>query len=738
MIFFATSAANQGDLIAQEARNAGSTDVRMTSSGVEFIGDLATGYRFCFQSRISSRLLMGLFIDEDIQSDDELYEATKSLEWENYITPDKTFKVSCTTQNCRWIQNNHYAALKVKDGICDRIKEKFNDERPNIEINDPDIGIHIHIEGDLVKWYIDFSGENLSMRGYRGEQTDALLKEHLAAALLYRTDWKKTLLDGTTAPLYDPFCGSGTIVVEAALMASDTDPGLLRKKPYAFQKLWNYDEKLFDEIKQEAIERRNKALKERNIQIFASDKSRFAIEVSKAAALKAGVMDLIEFSVTSFEDIETPPAERGYIVADPPYGERMKVEEIDKLYSSIGEELQNVFKGWKATILTGNSELLSNIDMKPERTNALWNGPILCQAAHYTVFTDEEREERIQKAKEKKEARLNAPLSEGAQMAFNRIKKNMAEIIPLMEKEGVTCYRLYDADMPEYNAAIDIYEGKWIVLSEYQAPDTIDPDKAEERLNELIYATERATEIDIENIYVKQRSKQKGNNQYKRLATSNHQYIARENGVKFLVNFADYLDTGVFLDHRPVRKMIQEMANGKRFLNLFCYTGTATLNAIKGGAISTDSVDASNTYLAWMEKNLELNGFSTTMGNFLYKSDAIDWLWDTYDRYDLIFCDPPTYSNSTDRRSFDVQRDHLRLLKAAMMHLAPGGTLIFSTNYTKFKFYEEVYDEYIVEDITEKTIGEDFKRNPKIHKCYLLKNKVRIKLNPNRKPRSRT
>ncbi len=735
MIFFATSAANQGDLIAQEAKQAGSDDVRLTSSGVEFSGDLAVGYRFCFQSRISSRLLLGLFIDDDIQNDEELYQATASLGWEEYLTPEKTFKVSCTTQNCRWILNNHYAALKVKDGICDRIKEKFEGERPNIEIENPDVGIHIHIEGDIVKWYLDFSGENLSMRGYRGEQTDALLKEHLAAALLYRTEWKKTLLDGNPAPLYDPFCGSGTIAIEAALMATDTDPGLLRKKPYAFQKLPNYDEALFETIKEESLKKREKALDERDIKIFASDKSRLAIEISKAAALKADVIDFINFSVTPFEEIEKAPVERGYIVADTPYGERMVVTEIDKLYASIGDTLQSVFKGWKATILTGNSELLSNIDLKPDRTNALWNGPILCQAAHYTVFTDEEREAMLQKAKEKKEARLNAPLSEGGQMAYNRLKKNLSELKPLMEKEGVTCYRIYDSDMPEYNAAIDIYEGKWIVLSEYQAPSFINPESAEKRLNELIYATERATGVDIENIHVKQRSQQKGNNQYRRLASSNHQYIVRENGIKCFVNFTDYLDTGIFLDHRPVRKLIQEMANGKRFLNLFCYTGTATLNAIKGGALSTDSVDTSNTYLSWLEQNLKLNDFSTTMANFLYKSDAIQWLWDTYDRYDLIFCDPPTFSNSTDRDTFDVLRDQLKLIRPAMMHLAPGGVMIFSTNYTRFKFYEEIYDEFIVEDITEKTIGEDFKRSPKIHKCYLLRNKVKIKLNPNRKPR---
>ena len=737
MIFFATSAANQGDLIVNEAREAGSEDVRQTASGVEFVGTLEVAYRFCYNSRISSRLLMGLFIDDDIETDVELSEATSQLEWESYLTPEKTFKVTCTAQNCRWINNSHYAALKVKDGICDRLKEKFNGERPNIEIEDPDLTVHVHINGNTVIWYADFSGENLSMRGYRGEQTEALLKEHLAAALLSRSEWKKTVNEGNPAALYDPFCGSGTVAVEAAMMAAEIAPGMIRKKPYPFEKLPNFDKEAYDRVKAEAEEKHQRALDERDISIYASDISRKAVEISKAAALKAGVYDLIAFSVADFNTLEKAPCEHGYIVTDPPYGERMAVKQIDLLYSNIGRTLQRAFKGWKATILTGSSELLANIDMKPERTNTLFNGPIQCQAAHYTIFTDEEKNALIERAKEKKAARLAAPLSEGAEMACNRLIKNIAAIKPKMEAEGVTCYRIYDADMPEYSAAIDIYEGKWIVLSEYAAPPTIDPAAAERRLNELVLATERATKIDIENIYVKERKRQEGSNQYTRLAANNHFYIAKENGVKFLVNFTDYLDTGIFLDHRPIRKMIQEMSAGKRFLNLFCYTGTATLNAIKGGAVSTVSVDASNTYLAWLEQNLRLNGFSTNIGNFLYRDDAIDWLWATYDRYDLIFCDPPTWSNSKDRHSFDVQRDQVRLIDAAAMHLAPNGTLIFSTNYTRFKLDERILEKYSVEDITDKTIGDDFERNQKIHKCYLIKKKVKVSLRKEVKYRPR-
>ena len=729
MIFFATSAANQGDLIAAEAKAAGCDSVRVTPSGVEMEGSLEFGYRFTFNTRISSRLLWGLYIDDDVQSDKELEEATQSLPWEEYITPEKTLKVTCTTQDCRYINNSHYAALKVKDGIVERIREKFDRERPNIEILNPDVTVHVHIERETVKWYIDFSGENLSMRGYRGEQTDALLKEHLAAALISRSEWKKSVDNGAPLPLLDPFCGSGTIAIEAALMATDTAPGLLRKTPYQFEKLPNFDEELFNKIVDEAEEKRRKAIDERDIAIYACDISRTAVEISKAAALKAGVYEFINFSTQDFTKMDKAPAEKGCIITDPPYGERMSVEDIDGLYRKTGETIQNVFKGWKATILTGNSDLLSNIDMKPERTNKLFNGGIECQAAHYSVFTDEEREEMMRKSKEKRDLRLSTPLSEGATFVYNRLIKNLKELKPLMEKEGVECYRIYDADMPEYAASIDFYMDKWIVVSEYKAPREIPEEDTKRRLDELILATERATGIDVENIYVKQRSKQKGNDQYTKLANNNRMMLAKENGVRFLVNFTDYLDTGVFLDHRPVRKLIQEMAKDKRFLNLFCYTGTATLNAIKGGALSTVSVDTSATYLRWFEENLKLNGYSSTMGNYLYQEDVMDYLWDTYDRYDLIFCDPPTFSNSKSRRnSFDVQRDHKALIKAAAMHLSPGGTLIFSNNLRRFRLDDEILSDYVVEDITEKTIGDDFKRDMNIHHCFLIKNKVKIKI----------
>ncbi|MFA5569888.1 MAG: bifunctional 23S rRNA (guanine(2069)-N(7))-methyltransferase RlmK/23S rRNA (guanine(2445)-N(2))-methyltransferase RlmL [Sphaerochaetaceae bacterium] len=719
MIFFAATAANMNDLVATEARLAGAEEVQLVSSGVEFTSDLASAYRFCLHSRIASRLLLGLAQDEGIYTSDDFYASSMQIPWEEYVNPEKTFSVTVTTIQCPWIKKSTYAAIRLKDAIVDRVKQHYDQERPSVEFDNPDVTFHLHIDRDEVSWYLDFSGRSLHQRGYRVDSTDAILKENLASAILMRSEWYKSITQESVAPLLDPFCGAGTIAVEAAFMATDKAPLLDNHEDFAFLKLDLHDQEIWEEVLKEAHDRHEKG-KQKEVSITCWDIDPDAVELAHRHAIEAKVDHLITFEVKDFTQItkEDVPHTIGYVVTDPPYGIRMEESaSLYKLYTSMGKQFNTLFEGWNVAILTGSSELLSFVDMKPERTNSFYNGPIEAQLAHYRVFTQQEKDERIQKKIREREERLSKPLSEGGQMVFNRLKKNLERLTPLMEKEGVSSYRLYDADMPEYAAAIDFYEGRYIHLQEYAPPSSIDPEDAQRRLDELIDATERVTLVDRDLIFVKQRREQKGLSQYEKLSDRGKFYIIREHDLMFSVNFSDYLDTGIFLDHRPVRKMIQEQANEKRFLNLFCYTGTATVHAAQGGALSTVSVDASATYLDWAMKNMEMNNFRT-MNHFYYKDDAIQWLKNSNDTFDLIFCDPPTFSNSKMRETFDVYRDQRILIHLCMNRLSKGGKLIFSTNFRKFTLHPELEETYSIKEITDSTIGEDFKRNLKIHYCW--------------------
>lgn len=247
----------------------------------------------------------------------------------------------------------------------------------------------------------------------------------------------------------------------------------------------------------------------------------------------------------------------------------------------------------------------------------------------------------------------------------------------MARREQVDCYRLYDADMPEYALAVDLYHD-WVHVQEYAAPRSIDPDKAQSRLLDALAAIPQALGISPQRVVLKRRERQSGTRQYERQATEGRFQEVNEGGVKLLVNLTDYLDTGLFLDHRPMRMRIQREAAGKRFLNLFCYTATASVHAAKGGARSTTSVDLSKTYLDWARRNLALNGFSER--NRLEQGDVMAWLESNRDSYDLIFIDPPTFSNSKRMEGvFDVQRDHVQLLDLAMARWRRRGCCISPT-----------------------------------------------------------
>lgn len=316
--------------------------------------------------------------------------------------------------------------------------------------------------------------------------------------------------------------------------------------------------------------------------------------------------------------------------------------------------------------------------------------------------------------------------SDGAQMFANRLNKNQKHLAKWRKREQVSCYRLYDADMPEYALAVDIYESantpgqRWVHVQEYEAPKKIDAQKAQQRLQEALQVIQEELEVGNSELYLKVRRQQKGSAQYEKQASKKLFHKVMEGGNIFWVNFSDYLDTGLFLDHRITRDMVKELASGGRFLNLFAYTGSATVYAARGGAVATTTVDMSKTYLDWAKRNMQLNGFTESTHEYV-QANCIEWLQNTDREYDLIFLDPPSFSTSKRMDStFDVQRDHVMLLKATMKLLSPKGVLIFSNNMRSFKMHIEALSNFEIKDISRATLPKDFERNPKIHNCWLI------------------
>lgn len=311
---------------------------------------------------------------------------------------------------------------------------------------------------------------------------------------------------------------------------------------------------------------------------------------------------------------------------------------------------------------------------------------------------------------------MDGALSESqGEMLGNRVRKNQRRLRKWLRRDQVTCYRLYDRDIPEIPLAIDRYEERLHVACF--------SDWKEERIRSVLEPTCAALDIDPAKMFIKSRRRQKGVHQYQGQGSADNRFEVLEGGHRFLVNLVDYIDTGLFLDHRKTRAMVQAGAAGKSVLNLFCYTGAFSVYAAAGGAQRTLAVDRSATYLEWARANLERNGFSPA-AHRLVRADVmreLEELAERRERFDLAVVDPPTFSNSKNSpATFDVQRDHVELLERVAELLIPSGRVYFSTNNRRFRWQPEDLKRWFhAEEISHRTLPEDF-RDKKIHRSFLL------------------
>jgi 23S rRNA (guanine2445-N2)-methyltransferase / 23S rRNA (guanine2069-N7)-methyltransferase len=709
--FFISCAKGLEYLLADEMLALGMAKATATIAGVNAEGEPVDAQRAVLWSRLASRVLWPI-AEFDCPDEQALYDGVAAVPWTQHLRSEHTLAVDAHVSG-EAITHARFAAQRVKDAVVDTLRAQGM-ERPSVDVDQPDVRINLSLRKGRATLSIDLGGGPMHRRGWRQVQNDAPLKENLAAAVLMRGGWPKAYHDG--GALLDPMCGSGTLLIEGALMAADVAPGLQRHGNLLPSRWLGFDANLWRELYADAIERESKGRTALKPVFFGSDIDPHAIRAARENATLAGLAGVIQFEARDVAQLASPSFERGVAVCNPPYDERLAADAA--LYRRLGDALKRAVPQWRASLLCGNAELAYATGLRANKKYQMFNGAIECALIVCDPIATPVREP--------SEPRL---LSEGAQMVANRLRKNLKKFKSWRERDDVACYRVYDADLPEYAAAIDVYreesgEGRtFLHVQEYAPPATIPEADVRRRFSELLAAAREVFAVPSERIAIKSRARGKGGSKYGRFQERGEVIIVRENGARLRVNLFDYLDTGLFLDHRPLRRHMAQESRGKRFLNLFSYTGVASVQAGVAGADSTVSVDLSATYLEWCAANLALNGLGGAQHR-LVQADAVAWLEAEKNRYDVIFCDPPTFSNSARAEDFDVQKEHVRLLHAAVARLMPEGVLYFSNNFRRFKLDEDAVAEFAhCQDISAQTIPPDFERNPRIHRCWRLTRK---------------
>ncbi|MBF0462669.1 MAG: bifunctional 23S rRNA (guanine(2069)-N(7))-methyltransferase RlmK/23S rRNA (guanine(2445)-N(2))-methyltransferase RlmL [Magnetococcales bacterium] len=696
--FFATTATGFEPQLTEEVRALGGTALRPGLAGVAFNGSSLVAMRICLWSRVASRLLLPI-ARVPANAVEPFDAALSQLPWEDHLSPEATLAVDFVGTNAAF-RNTHFGALKVKDAVVDRFRA-LGKPRPSVDTERPDLRIHVRLQADRARISLDLSGEGLHRRGWRVSPTEANLKETLAAGILLLAGWPAVAAAG--GGFADPMCGSGTFPIEAAWMAADVAPGLARSA-FGFQHLPWFDQQEWPALLAEARERAQAGLL-RLPPILAWDVDPRAVNAARKNGEAAGLSACIHFEQRSVEHctpVEAGPF--GLVLANPPYGVRQGEEdELRFLYQKLGEQMRTGFPGWRSAVFTAREDLLHNLGQRPAREYLLYNGPLPCRLWIY----------------DPKPLSVAAPAGTAPNHFANRLQKNLKQLGAWARREGIECFRVYDADMPEYAAAIDLY-GAWVHIQEYHAPKTVDPQKAEQRFAELVAGVTQVLNVPAERICIKVRRPQSGASQYEKQGDDQPLLAVTEGGLKFLVNLEDYLDSGLFLDQRLLRQHIRQLARGRRFLNLFGYTGSATVYAIAGGAYSTVLVDISKTYLTWAERNLTLNGYAPGPQHQLIQADCLQWIQGQKSQFDLIFLAPPTFSNSKRmNEDWDIVRDYGALLARCRSLLAPSGILIFLTHARKFRLDpERVPADMRCTEITAQTIPRDFQRKTAFHRAW--------------------
>lgn len=692
---------------------------------IRFPGDAAAICRTNLWLRTADRVLLQIstFPAQDFEA---LFENTKTLDWHAWIPADAAFPVIGRSLKSQ-LSSVPACQRAVKKAIVESLRRAHQTDL--LPETGPQYKVEVAILKDQVTLTIDTTGPSLHKRGYRQQAAKAPLKETLAAAMVLLSFWDRD------RPLIDPFCGSGTIPIEAALIGRNLAPGLNRA--FAAEAWPNIGGQLWDEARTEARDLAQSEFPER---LIGTDINQRALRSARLNAEQAGVAEHVHFQERPFEMLASK-RKYGCVITNPPYGQRLGGEsDLKSLYQSIPEVLRKL-PTWSHFILTSYAGFETVIERSADRRRKLYNGRIECtyyqfhgprpSDAHRTSplpedegslrsTSDTQCTEFARQGIQPVFGGLSEKALEQAELFRRRLRKRARHLRRWPTKQGITCYRVYERDIPEIPLVVDRYEDH-LHIAEYERPHDRDLGEHADWLDLMVRTAGETLEVDRHKVFLKRRRRQRGTIQHEHLAERRYEITVNEGNLQFIVNLSDYVDTGLFLDHRITRAMVRDVADSANFLNLFGYTGAFTVYAASGGAERTTTVDWSGTYLDWANRNMSINGFTGQQHRFV-RCDAL-----TYVRqlpkiatYDLVVVDPPTFSNSkrTDE-VWDVQRDHPELLNELLQRMNRGGLIYFSSNSRRFKLDESSIDSQQIREISKQTVPPDF-RNRRIHRCWRI------------------
>jgi 23S rRNA (guanine2445-N2)-methyltransferase / 23S rRNA (guanine2069-N7)-methyltransferase len=745
MDLIATATFGLEAIVARELEALGYSAKIIQAGRILFEGDEAAVCRANLWLRTAERVLVRVG-DFDALDFGTLFDATYALPWEEWIAADDEFPVSGRAIRSQFTSVPACQKI-VKKAIVEKLRAAHRVEQ--LPESGPKRSIEVALLNNRATLTIDTTGPGLHKRGYRTLVGQAPLKETLAAAMVLLSYWRPE------RPLVDPFCGSGTIPIEAAMIGRNIAPGLRRS--FAAETWPRIAAALWETARQEA---RDGALPDLPQRILGTDVDEAALRLARIHAEQAGVSEQIHFQRRDFRELSSK-GEHGCLICNPPYGERMgQRPEVETLYRAMPDVFRR-FKTWSFYVLTAYPGFERLVGQPASRRRKLYNGQIEC--TYYQFYgpkpgrsIETSSEGRLTAAAEiaatpapavtgidsppgeadaprcepqpsiKPQPNgpafggLSAKALEQAELFRRRLEKRIHHLRRWPTKQGITCFRLYERDIPEVPLMVDRYED-YLHIAEFERPHERTPAEHADWLELMQRTAGEICAVPLKNVFLKRCQRQQGDSQHECPGTRPAVATVGEGGLRFEVNLSDYLDVGLFLDQRIIRSMVRGLAAGRRFLNLYAYTGSFTVYAAAGGAVSTTSVDMSNSDLDWAKRNMSLNGFQGVEHQF-WQGDVMQFLQGQghRPRFDLAMLVPPMFSGGKSLdESWDIQRDHAALLHRVLELTTPGGTIFFSTNSRRFKLAEaEIRGAKLVE-ISKQTVPPDF-RNTRIHRCWRL------------------